>query len=142
MATNAVLAWDILYEIDDGTDGDTYDTIGEVFDFQIPGESAEEVDVTHYQSPERTREYIAGMRATESADFSINWIPGDATDIIIRNLRASGDTRKHRITFQGDQRVTYNAVITGFQVSLPIGDKQSATITVKRSGAETWDAVP
>lgn len=136
--SDAILGYGITYEISTTTGGSIYTELGEVTDIELPSDETEEVDVTHYQSPDRTREFIAGLINTGDAGFTINWIPGNATDVLLRGLRISGATRNHRLTFPNGTTVTYPAFIKGYAPSAPIDDRLTAQFTVKKAGAETW----
>ncbi|RYE64060.1 MAG: phage tail protein, partial [Oxalobacteraceae bacterium] len=52
--------------------------------------SADRIDATHMMSPGRRREYIAGLIDNGEASFEINWVPGSATDELLRSLMSSG----------------------------------------------------
>lgn len=137
--SDAVLGYGITYAIDDGTTGTSFVLLGEVFDIELAADEVEEVDVTHYGSPNRTREFIAGMINTGEATFSINWIPGNATDVYLRDLLVSGETRNHRVVFPGSiATVVFPGFIKGRSPALPVDDKLTCQFTVKRSGSETW----
>jgi len=104
-----------------------------------PGEAvADRVDATHMQSPGRRREYISGLIDSGEATFELNWIPGSATDVLLRGLFTSGDTVDHRITFPNGVTLVFEASIIGFSKVIPIDDRMTATITVAVSGEETW----
>lgn len=136
--SDAILGYGITYQISTTTGGSIYTTLGEVTDIELPSDEVEEVDVTHYGSPERTREFIAGLINTGEASFTVNWVPGSSTDTLLRGLRLSGDVRNHKITFPNATSVVYPAFIKGYAPSAPIDDKLSAQYTVKKAGAETW----
>ena len=104
-----------------------------------PGEAvADRVDATHMLSPGRRREYIGGLIDNGEASLEINWIPGSATDELLRDLLGTGETADHIITFPNGVTVEFEAVLTGFSKSIPIDDRMTATITVAVSGEETW----
>lgn len=106
-----------------------------------PGEATvERVNASHMQSPGRRREYIAGMIDSGEASFEINWVPGAATDVLLRGLLASGAIEEHAIVFPGGVMVSFDASVTGFAKVLPIEDRMTATITVAVTGDETWGA--
>jgi predicted secreted protein len=110
-----------------------------------PGEATvERVDATHMQSPGRRREYIAGMIDSGEASFSINWNPGDATDILLRGYLNSGAIEEHTIVFPNGVSVTFDAAVTGFSKVLPLEDRMTATVSIAVSGEETWgsEAIP
>jgi len=104
-----------------------------------PGESTtDRVDATHMQSPGRRREYLAGLVDSGEASLEINWVPSNPTDILVRGLLASGAIVEHRITFNNEVTLTFDAAVTGFSKVIPIDDRMTATITVAPSGEETW----
>jgi len=140
--TDAKIGYGTKYEIWDASlTTPAYVEVAEVINV-TPGEaSADRIEATHMQSPNRRREYISGMIDSGEASFEINWVPGSATDVLLRELFESGDIVNHRITFPGvSPRVTviYEASIIGFSKTVPIDDRMTATITVAVSGAETW----
>lgn len=140
--TDAKIGYGTKYEIWDASlTTPAYVEVAEVINV-TPGEaSADRIDATHMQSPNRRREYISGLIDSGEASFEINWVPGSDTDVLLRDLFESGDSVNHRITFPGAApRVTvvYEASIIGFSKAVPIDDRMTATITVAVSGAETW----
>lgn len=117
-----------------------YVAVGEVFD-AVPGApSTDRVDATHYSSPGRRREKISGLIDSGDGSFQINWVPGDATDVMLRALLVSGANVNHRITFPNAVTVVFAAAITGYNKGIPIDDRMTGSITVSVSGDETWGA--
>ncbi|MDH0116755.1 phage tail protein [Rhizobium pusense] len=140
--TDARIGYGTIYEIWDKSLGvPAFVEVAEVINV-TPGEAtADRVDATHMQSPNRRREYISGLIDNGEASFEINWVPGSDTDVLLRELFESGESVNHRITFPGAAprvTVTYEASIIGFSKAIPIDDRMTATITVAVSGAETW----
>lgn len=136
--SDAIIGYGITYEILTAASGSAYTELGEVFDIELPSDEVEEIDVTHYGSPARTRETIAGLIATGEAGFTINWIPGNPTDVFLRGLRMSGETRTHRITFPDGTSVSFPGFIKGYKAAVPVDDRLTAEFTVKKAAAETW----
>ncbi|MCM2455303.1 phage tail protein [Rhizobium sp. CG4] len=140
--TDARIGYGTIYEIWDATlTTPAFVEVAEVINV-TPGEAtADRIDATHMQSPNRRREYISGLIDNGEASFEINWVPGSDTDVLLREQFESGETQQHRITFPGATprvTVTYEASIIGFSKAIPIDDRMTATITVAVSGAETW----
>lgn len=138
--TDAKIGYGTRYEIwDDTLSPPAYVFISEVITV-TPGEAvADRIDATHMMSPNRRREYISGLIDSGEASFEINWIPGNATDLLLRELMNSGETENHRITFPGGARVRFAASLIGYAKEIPVDDRMTATITVAVSGDEFWD---
>lgn len=136
--SDARIGYDSSYHISNGDSPETFEEIGEVFNITPGEESTDRVDVTHYKSPDRRREFIAGLIDPGEATFEINWVPGNETDEFIRDLRTSGETRTHKIRFPNGVTVSFDAIILSYSKAIPLDDKMTATITVAVSGAETW----
>jgi predicted secreted protein len=112
--------------------------LGEVTNVGFPDEQVSEVEVTHYESPDSTQEFIAGLKNGGSLPLSINWVPGSATDIMLRAAKADRQNRTWRIVTPPDddaQQFTFPAFITGFQRTAPIDDRMTAEITLRVAGA-------
>lgn len=137
--TEAKIGYGSTYEIwDKSLATPAFVEVAEVINI-TPGEAtADRVDATHMQSPNRRREYISGLIDNGEASFEINWVPGSNTDELLRELFKTGDIVQHRITFPGGVTLTYDASIIGFSKVIPIDDRMTATITLAVSGDETW----
>lgn len=134
--SDAMIGYDTLYEV---YSDDAFVAVAEVYNV-TPGEAtADRIDVTHYKSPGRRREYISGLIDSGEATFEMNFVPGSDSDELIRDLMASGAVVQHRITFPNGARVTYDASVIGYARSAPVDDRMTATVTVAVSGDETWD---
>ena len=142
--TLAAIGYGSTYEIWNGAlETPAYVALTEVISI-TPGEAeTDRVEATHMLSPGRRREYVSGMIDSGEASVEINWIPGNATDLLLRALLESGETVSHRITLpenaSGDRiTLTFDAQITGYSKSMPMDDRLTATVTIAVSGAETW----
>ncbi|MEF2551990.1 phage tail tube protein [Aurantimonas sp. A2-1-M11] len=138
--SDALIGYLSKYSIHDGLDPGALTEIGEVTEITPGEESTDRVDVTHMQSPDRRREFISGLIDPGEASFTINWVPGSATDVFLRELQASGETRQHQIEFPNGVTVSFDATLLTYSKAIPIDDRMTATITVAPSGAETWTA--
>ncbi|OLP56670.1 phage tail protein [Rhizobium rhizosphaerae] len=136
--TDAKIGYGTKYEIKATAAAAVFTEVAEVTSVTPGAASADRIEATHMKSPGRRREYIAGLIDSGEAEFEINYIPGNATDILLRTLMSSGDVTDHKITFPNGVTVTFKASITGFEKSIPVDDRMTATITVSVSGDETW----
>lgn len=118
----------------------TLTKLAEVTSVAPPEETVAEVEVTHYESPNRTREFIAGLNDAGSMTLEMNWIPGSATDELLAVARGDRAVRICRIvTPPGDdsRQFTFPAYVSGYTRTLPIDDKMVATVTLRVAGAVT-----
>ncbi len=93
---------------------------------------------THYQSPDKTREYIPGLTTPGSCTVEGNYIPGSATDLAL--IGARGKRNVGRITLPNGVRKTFPVVRKGYTQALPLGDRMTFTATFRKAGATTTDA--
>ncbi|MBL3587736.1 hypothetical protein JMM61_20705 [Rhodovulum sulfidophilum] len=133
--SQALMAYDIGFAIHDGEDPGTFADLAEVNEITPPNQQADDIDVTHQKSPNKTREYIAGMIEPGDMTVSLNWIPGSATDMTIQTLKASGARRQMRIAWNNGVSWTFTGYIKGFEPSTTLGDKMTGTVTIKVAGS-------
>lgn len=98
--TQAVLGWGTTI----GVVG--FGEIHEVRTAAPPQSTADEVDVTHFWSPKRTKEFIQGMVDSGEFTFEVNWRPDVYPDH--RRLREdsqSGMKRTYTIALPGDMEI-------------------------------------
>ncbi|WP_421930132.1 phage tail tube protein [Nitratireductor rhodophyticola] len=148
MASKATIGWDTILEAyDDASSPPGFVQLCEVFNLSPGAQEADRIDVTHFCSPDRRREYIPGLIDNGEAIFEANYIPGSPEDQLILSLLNSGDVIQWRITFplqRGDtdrHRVTFEASVTGYERTIPVDDRMTATITLAPSGSEVWDTI-
>lgn len=117
--------------------------LAEVTSVSLPNEQIGEVDVTHYESPGRTREYIAGFTDAGEISIEMNFVPGSATDGLIVDAKTDGLVRTFRIVTPADdnsQQYTFNGFVKGYERAVPIDDRMTATVTIRVAGAVTQEA--
>lgn len=147
----ATIGWSTIYEIWDanaesGAGG--FVEICGIYNLSPGAQTADRIDVTSFCSPDRRREYIPGLIDNGEGSFEMNYTPGSPEDQLILSLLNSGDVVEHRITLPPEQgatvrhRVTFEASVTGYERSIPVDDRMTATVTLAPSGAEVWDTTP
>lgn len=112
--------------------------LAEITAVGLPNEQVGEVEVTHFESPGRTREFIPGLSDAGEITIELNWVPGSATDDLITAAKADGKVRSMRVVTPPDdtrQMYTFPGFVRGFERTAPIDDKMSATVTIRVAGA-------
>lgn len=137
--TNASIGYGSYFHISqDG--GNEWIEIAEVFDITPPSDTVDQIDVTHMQSPNRRREFIAGLSDPGSASFEMNFVPGSASDLKIQEIRASGEQVLCRITFPNSVTWTFTGQVESYEPAIPTEDKMTATVSFKVSGSTVAEA--
>lgn len=118
--------------------------VAEVISASLPNPQIAEVEATHFESPDRSREYIPGLKDNGEVTFGINWDAGSPTDLLISEAMSSFEVRDIQVkvpTVSGTKQVfSFSGVVKGFEKTIPIDDRQTATITIRVSGAVTQEA--
>lgn len=114
----------------------------EVVSFTMPNGVAETIEATHLKSPNRRREYIAGMIEDGELEIVLNYVPGSATDILLRAALEDGATRdwKAEIPRTGatNWEVTGDGIVTGYDRGTVVADgKMEGTVTLRVTGTTT-----
>lgn len=105
-----------------------------VGDLEAPDEQVDEVQVTHQKSPGRRRQFIAGLIDSGEVTVPHNLIPGSATDILLKAIKASGEEVLIEFTLgeDGDPE-TFTGFLKGYSRTAPIDDKMTASATFRLS---------
>ena len=136
--SDAMIGMGIAYAIKQASPSNVYDSVGEVYDVVPPNQQTDEVEATHYGSTGGYREFIPGLKDGGEVTFSINWIPGEDTDVLLRTLHGNGQTRTHRITFPNTAKIEFSGWVKGFERAAPMDDRMTATVTVRVTGPSTY----
>jgi predicted secreted protein len=109
--------------------------LAEVFEVTPPEVAIDQVEVTHFKSPGRSREYIPALSDNGTASANMNYVPNSATDVLLDTLKASGDVAEMRITYPNGVTITFDAFVSGYSKSIPVADRMTAEVQFKVSGA-------
>lgn len=130
--TEASIGYGITFEMADAATPTEFDYVAEIFNVTPPSDTTDQVDATHMQSPNRTREFIEGLTDPGEASFEMNYVVGSASDLLL--LAAKGKRKWCRITFPNGVQVMFWGSRQGYEKSAPTDDKMTATVTFKVSG--------
>lgn len=127
----------------DGGSPETFAEIGEVGDFE-DGDSVELVEVTNHQSPNRRREYIAALKDGAEISFPVNYIPTHATHNRATGLRGKiGEVVTFHIEAPGEtEGYEFYGLVMGVTRSFPVQGVMQMTVTLKKTGAESYYPIP
>lgn len=132
--SDAMIGYSTFFDISQDN-GASWIRMGEVFDITPPSDTVDQVDVTHYQSPNRRREFIAGLSDPGSASFEMNFVPGSPSDLKIQEIRGTGEQVLCRITFPNAVTWTFSGQVESYEPAIPNEDKLTASVSFKVSGS-------
>lgn len=113
-----------------------------VGDFDLPAGEADEVDVTSHSSPNRTKEYVAGLRDNGSLSIPLDYVPESDQDTLLRVLHRTGELIQIEITAVGATTPeVYAGFVRTYGRTAPVQGKSMATLTLRINGIVSGDAV-
>jgi len=100
-----------------------------------PEKIPEDVDVTHMQSPGRTRETIPGLLSAADWSQEIQYWVGEESQVLLDQLAALNETGEREdvlVEFVvGGLRRTYRGYVNAFTPTSSVGEKRMANLSLK-----------
>lgn len=129
----------IVFEYKDANE--TWTAVGAVEDATPPSITKDTYETTHHQTPNGHKTFSGGLVDFGEASLTIQYDPSDAahTEMRTRAATACDEPQEYRFTLADAATTvdTFRAIVTGFEVSTPVDNKITATITFKASGTVT-----
>ncbi|WOI54958.1 phage tail tube protein [Palleronia sp. LCG004] len=108
--------------------------IAKVGDIDMPDAQADDIEVTHQESPGQRKQFIPGF--TDTGEFSVphNYIPGSVTDVMLTEIKSAREMVQIRIKIDADSPAeTYVGYCKSYGRSSPVGNKRMSTAVFKLS---------
>jgi len=148
-ASKAVLGWGAYLQIGTTVGGgspgtDTFTNISEVTSHEPPDEQADDIEVTHFGSPLRTKEYIRGLLDAGDSSFTVNYNPAQYPEqVTLVQLKKSGEKRNIRFVLPSAmETIDFVGYVKGLKRTTEPSGAQTADITLKVAGAVSSDLAP
>ena len=138
--TEALIGYGSEFHLDDDAGTPVLTELGEILSVTPPNPQVEDVEATHMKSPNRRREYIAGLIEDGEGEFQMNYVAGSATDTLLQTALSDGVTRNYKIVLPDDAtnwEITGTCIVKRYERAVPIDDRMTATLTVRFTGAST-----
>lgn len=134
-ATQAVIGHGTQLQRGGTAETDPYTNISEVVSFDSPDEQGDDIEVSHFESPNAQKEYIRGMIDSGEAAMSVNWNPGIyASHASLRSDKADGLLRWYRIILPGAmETITFRAYVKGLKRNADPNGAVTADVTFRVS---------
>lgn len=134
-ATQAVLGHGTQLQRGGTLEADPYSGIMEVVAFDPPDEQGDDIEVSHFESPNKQKEYIRGMIDSGTATMSVNWNPTVyASHASLRSDKADGLLRWYKIILPGAmETITFRAYVKGLKRNADPNGAVTADVTFRVS---------
>lgn len=135
--SNASIGYNTRFAIEDAPGSGVFVELAEVYSATPPEVSIDQVEVTHFQSPGRSKEYIPALSDNGTAQAEMNFVPNSATDQRLESLKADGTVLAMRITYPNLVTVTFQAFVVSYSKGVPVEDRMTATAGFRVTGNVT-----
>lgn len=135
MTTQASIGYGTKFALETAPGSGTYFDIAEIDDLTPPNEKADVLDATNFDSPNGYKEFIAGMVDPGDLKFSMNFLPGSASETLILAARASRVAYGGKVTFPQGQVWTFLLLVLEYAPAAPADKKMTCSVSGKVSGS-------
>lgn len=129
--STAVIGYGTTFAFGDGATPEVFTELAEVTDITPPSDSVDIIETTHMGSPNRTKEFTAGLNDPGECSFDIHFLPGVGDDELIQAKRNTGAKANYQITYPNGTTWTFAGILTGYAPTVPVNDRMTATVTFK-----------
>lgn len=136
-----------LLQMGDGASPEVFTTIAEVKDIKGPSIKRDTIETTSHDAIDY-RTFIGGLADGGEVGFDIQFGPSETTHIDTSGLLSKlvgaalpSSATNFQIVLPTAQVWAISGIVTGFEMSAPVGDLLMASITIKVTGKPTWTAL-
>ena len=135
MATEAAIGYGAKFGIHDGEELGGYVDVAEVTSITPPGMTREAIEATHLNSPDKIKEFIAGLAEGGDAQLTLNWVPSETDAVVAAFEDESGE---YQITAPNGIRMQFAGIFTAYEFGeVTPDDRMTASATIKQTGKLT-----
>ena len=133
--TEATIGYGTVIRVGVGA-GPTWTTLQHVLDVEWPMAEADEHEATAMDSPNRTKEYVAGLIDNGEVTIPLNWVPGSDTDTVLTAIQQSGELVQIEFTSNavGATPETYVGFCKRYSRTSPVNGAQQAEAGFRING--------
>lgn len=135
--SNAMIGYDTEFRIKATPTASDFTDLEEVYSVTPPESSIDQVEVTHFKSQGRKREYIPALSDNGTASCEMNFIPGSDTDLLIEGLVSAGHVVEAEIEYPNGTVVAFSCSVSGYSKGVPVDDRLTATVEFQVTGDVT-----
>ncbi len=139
--TQARSGFGTLLKIGDGAGPEVFTTIAELVDADAPDQVLNFADATNMESPSGAMEDVATLLQTSEVSFTLNFLPGDATQALLTTAQVAKRKANFQIILPGAaRRFEGAAYVSKVGRAMKHDDAMRMTVSLKPQGL--WNLVP
>jgi predicted secreted protein len=115
--------------------------IGGLTDVSVPETEVTDIDITSHDSPNGFKEYVGGLKDGGIFTLNGNYDIANTGQAYLRNpANQGGAPVAVVVTFSDGSKATFNAVVKGYGVEIPLDDVATFSCSLRISGQPTYAA--
>jgi predicted secreted protein len=113
--------------------------IAEIDSCGTPQWTADDIEVTHTESPDGYKEYVQGLKDGGEVSLGVNWLPGETSQKALYTAFEAGTVEEYSIPLNDTPKttITFDAYVKGISPAIDRSGKVTATITFRVTGKPT-----
>lgn len=119
----------------------TFNDIPNIRTFNIPPDMADLIEVTSHSSPDRRKEYLAGLIDSDELTIPFWFVPTNVHHRWLRDNAGAVEAINFQIELTDGTLIDFAAILRGVSIGAPVEGAYDGMITLKRTGANDWTDV-
>jgi hypothetical protein len=132
--TDAILGFGTLFQTESLDSPNTWSSVAEVAEFELPPLEREAVDLSHELPPASWAESEPGMLRAGQVTLKFNFVPGGSAYDDLAAEMSDQVIRSRRILFPNGYALPFDAYLIKLQPAAPISAGLAATATFQVTG--------
>lgn len=132
----ALDAFSTTFKVGDGATTEAFTAVAEVHNISGPSISRDSIETTHHGSTAGFREYLPGLRDGGEVTIDLNWDHGSGANhsALYNDIDTGTANGNYQVEFPDATVFEFSGHVTAFDVTAPIDDRLTASVTFKVSG--------
>lgn len=109
----------------------TFSEIKDVFEMSLPEITVDEVEVTSFSSPNKSRQFISGLSDSGEVEFQIRYDSDNAQDDLLAGLFTSGEEIHVKYELVTGHVQVWAGFVKGYQFNISDAEAITRTLTIR-----------
>lgn len=132
--SDALIGYGSVFQVESTDLPGVFVSLEEVFSINPPSFTVDQIDITHWQSPDHRREFASGRINPGECSIEMNFVPGSTSDILLNEIVEERVPWVCRIVFPNGRFASFRANLVSYETAVSNDDKMTATLNWKVTG--------